>query len=102
MTPPRPPMQPPMPFTLPSALFGNTSDVVVNKFAENPWCADVARLNKQIAKVTLGTITPVTAIGIAAAQMNIAVFRALLLVQPRFIRNPESQPPPMLPKHATK
>ena len=44
----------------------------------------------------------VIAIGMAAAQMNIAVFRALLLVHPRFIRKPESHPPPMLPKHATK
>src|SRR3954452_20280406 len=91
------PMVPPIPTTLPTADRGNISDVVVKRFADQPWCAASAvptsatttqRFLQYGAKIT-GT-TP-------SAHTNIAVLRALFTVHPRSISVEESQPPPTLP-----
>src|SRR5579872_5768519 len=101
-TPPKPPRHPPIPVTEATAALGNTSDVVVNRFADHPWCAATARLNSATARKLSRATTPNPATGIAQAQIAIAVLRALPRGQPCRIKTPENHPPPTLPTSAIR
>src|SRR5216117_2528369 len=100
--PPTAPAMPPRPTTDPTACRGNMSDDSVNRFADQPWCAAVARLISATADhipcaraaKTIGTT--------ASAQPSIAVLRDALTLQPRRISVDDSQPPPTLPISAIK
>src|SRR5213594_1046485 len=100
--PPSPPAQPPMPTTEATVFDGNMSEAVVNRFADHPWWADVARLTSATGRIGLLTNTAVTARGMQAAAKSMAAFRALPASQPLRIRRPEIQPPPTLPKSAAR
>src|SRR5688572_32209376 len=100
--PPNPPTAPPIPTTEPTALLGNTSEVVVNRFADQPWWAAVARLTSATASKALSASTAVAATGMQKAHNAIAVLRAFPFGQPRRIRKPESHPPITLPRSAAK
>src|SRR5688500_19988913 len=100
VAPPSAPAIPPMPTTEPTARRGNISDVVVNRFADQPWWAAAAIPMISTASQRLFTfeakITGVT----ARAQISIAVLRERLIVQPRLMNFDEIQPPPTLPTSA--
>src|SRR5205809_3439565 len=100
--PPTAPAVPPMPTTDPTAWRGNMSDVSVNTLADHPWCAAAARLISATAPHMLRTPEAVTIGTTATAQTSMAVFRAAFTLQPRWISDDESQPPPTLPMSATR
>src|SRR3954463_6171777 len=91
------PAVPPIPTTLPTAARGNISDAVVNRFADQPWCAAVARLTNPTTTHMLVMEGARTTGTTARAHTSMAVLRAALMVQPRSISVDESHPPPMLP-----
>src|SRR4051812_15944088 len=86
-----------MPVTDATAAFGNTSDVVVYRFADHPWCAAVARLTSAIVSTGPFASTHIAATGIQKAQMAIANLRARPISHPRRISAPDIQPPATLP-----
>src|SRR5207249_14173 len=96
-TPPRAPAVPPIPTTLATAARGNMSDAVVNRLADQPWCAAVARLTSATTTHMLfsdgAKITGTT----ARAHASMVVLRAAFTVQPRWIRLDENHPPAILP-----
>ena len=81
---------------------GNMSDVRVNRFADQPWCAAAARPTSSTATQRLVTVDANTIGVTASAQMSIAILRARLTVQPRPMNHDDSQPPPMLPTSAIR
>src|SRR5512139_3551334 len=95
--PPTAPAMPPNPTTEPTAFPGNRSEVVVNRLADQPWCAAAARLMRPTASLRLPAPGASTIGNTEVAQLNIAVLRAALGFQPRLISDPESHPPAMLP-----
>src|ERR1700733_14357831 len=96
-TPPIEPAIPPMPTTAPSARFGNRSDAVVKRFADQPWCAAAASPTIATATHRLSAYETNAIGNTQHAQMNIAVLRAAFTLQPARSSAEESQPPPMLP-----
>src|ERR1035437_8265029 len=91
------PAVPPIPTTLPTAERGNMSDAMVNMLADQPWCADIARLTRPTTGHMLfengASRTGVT----HWAQASMSDFRAALMLQPLLIKLEEIQPPAMLP-----
>src|SRR5882724_8996200 len=100
--PPIAPAMPPMPTTDPTALRGNISEVVVKRFADQPWCAAAASPTRSTAIQTLEAFAANTTGTTASAQINIAVLRARFIVAPRLIIEEESQPPATLPTSAIR
>src|SRR3954463_12286988 len=99
--PPTAPAVPPMPITEPTALRGNMSDGSVYRFADQAWCAAVARLMIATASHRLSTYCA-KKIGVTAtALISMVVLRAALIVQPRSIRREDSQPPRIEPRSDT-
>src|SRR5262245_60819996 len=95
--PPTAPAIPPKPTTDPTACLGNMSDASVNAFADQPWCAAVARLMIATAPQTPWTCVVKTIGTTPIAQTSIAVLRAALTVHPRLMSVDDSHPPPTLP-----
>ena len=83
--PPNEPAIPPTPTSDATARFGNMSDVVVNRFADQAWCAapampistTAARGRRWVTKKIGST---------QQAKMNIPVLRARVTLQPRRVR----------------
>src|SRR5687768_16497449 len=100
--PPTAPAMPPIPTTDPTAYRGNISDVVVKRLHDQPWCAAAAMPISTTATHRFDVCAAKTIGTTARAQINIANLRAALIVQPRLIRDDESQPPPMLPTSARR
>src|SRR5215472_8038012 len=94
---PSEPNIPPNPTTEPTARRGNVSEVRVNKFADQPWCPAAASPIKMTAAHKLDTFAAKMMGTTANAEINMAVLRLVLMVNPRLSRNDESHPPPMLP-----
>src|SRR5947207_3193984 len=94
---PSEPNIPPNPTTEPTARRGKVSEARVNMLADQPWCAASARPIKITADHKLDTLEANTTGTTARAQISMAILRLVLICHPRLIRNPESQPPPMLP-----
>jgi hypothetical protein len=93
---------PPKPTADPTAFLRNMSETVVKRLADQPWCAAVARLIRATATHKLEA-NPVNIIGVThKAQASMAVFRALLTVQPRLMSEEESHPPTTLPRSAKR
>src|SRR5580704_4504014 len=99
-------MAPPIPTTVETAVEGNMSVGVEKRFADQPWCAAAASAMMSVAghglvgKTLLmcGTNTRGSA---SRAMLNMANLRPLLTVWPRFIRQPESEPPKIDPTDET-
>src|SRR5512132_3843042 len=100
--PPTAPAMPPGTGAEPTALRGNTSPTSMNRFADQPWCADAARATSSTDVHRLDDLEAKMIGTTADAQMNMAVLRAALRLQPRLMRAEESQPPPMLPMSAMR
>src|ERR1700761_8294613 len=100
--PPPAPAAPPMPTTVLMAVEGNMSVGVEKRLADHPWWAAAASENNAIAghgfvgnkSCMRGTRRIGTT---ASAQISMANLRPEFTLCPRFIRHPESQPPPMEP-----
>src|SRR6476620_4976685 len=102
VAPPSAPAIPPMPTTEPTARRGNMSEVVVKRLHDHPWCAAAAKPIKPTATQRFFTFET-KMIGVTArAQINIAVLRERLMVQPRLMKVDDSHPPPILPMSATR
>src|SRR5262249_37795751 len=101
-SPPTAPAIPPNPTTDPTAPAGNMSETSVNILADQPWCAAAASPMSKTATHRLVTFDAATIGTTSTAQISIAVFRARLIVQPRRIREEDSQPPPTLPTSAIR
>src|ERR1051325_4882030 len=100
--PPTAPAIPPSPVTEPTAVRGNMSPTSVNRLADQPWCADAVRATSNTEVQRLDDFEAKMIGTTADAQMNMAVLRAALRLQPRLMRAEESQPPPMLPMSAMR
>src|SRR4051812_49266066 len=101
--PPTAPPKPPNPTTDATADRGNESDVVVYRFADQPWCAAAARLiNPTVShifppeNITIDTGTTQT------AHISMVVLRAAVTDQPRASNADDSQPPPIDPTSAAR
>src|SRR5215213_6412484 len=92
--PPIAPAIPPIPTTEPTACFGKVSEEVVKRFADHPWCAAAAIPIKNTAIHKFDVKDAKTIGTTARAQINIAVLRPVLIVQPRLINAEETYPPP--------
>src|SRR5512145_842141 len=84
-TPPNAPNAAPIPTTLPTADRGNMSDVVVNRFADQPWCAAAARLTNPTASQTFFVYGAAISGSTESAHTSIVVFRAALMLHPFLI-----------------
>src|SRR5262249_21739003 len=94
------PTMPPMPTTDAVAFFGKMSETVVNRLADQAWWPPAASAISATATHLLSVkVAKATGI-IDNAQSNKVTLRARFTGQPRLIKNPESQPPMMLPKSA--
>src|SRR6266851_7643340 len=100
--PPTAPAMPPSPVTEPTAVRGNMSPTSVNRLADQPWCAEAARATSSTDVHRLDDFEAKMIGTTAAAQMNMAVLRAALRLQPPLMTADESQPPPMLPMSAMR
>ena len=98
--PPTAPIMPPMPTTEPTACFGNISDEMVKILADQPWCAAAAIPISMTDSHRLDVVEAITIGTTANAQISIATFLDLFIVQPCFIKYPESHPPPIEPTSA--
>src|SRR3954468_22166284 len=95
--PPTAPAVPPMPITEPTALRGKTSEGRVYRLADQAWWAAAARPMMNTADQRPSTYWA-KKIGVtASAQISIVVLRARLIVQPRWIKAEDSQPPAIEP-----
>ena len=91
-----------MPTTEAMAGLGNMSETVVNRFEENPWCADAASPTKKTATHMFDTCVANITGNTHNAHTSIANFRAALTVHPRPSSHDDSQPPPTLPTSAMR
>ena len=71
-----------MPTTEPTACRGKVSDTVLKMLADQPWCAAAARLIRPTATHKLWESGANVTGTMHAAQINIAVLRAALTLQP--------------------
>src|SRR5271154_7534870 len=95
--PPTEPAIPPIPTTAPTALFGNISETVVKRLADQPWWAPAATLRRPIAAHS-EVMLPRVKIGTTMhAQKSMAESRAPVADNPSLRNGVGSQPPPMLP-----
>src|SRR5262249_56028038 len=92
------PGRPPIPVTDAPASFGNVSEVIVYRFADQPWCAAVASPTSAIVTTGPGANAAIAATGIQKAQTAIAVRRARRVSPARPITVPRHQPPPPPPE----
>src|ERR1700693_1578761 len=94
---PTDPAMPPIPTTAPTALRGNISDDVVNRLADQPWCAPAAIPISAMAVHNDLTLAAVQMGTTRDAQTSMAESRAWLGESPRRWKGAGSQPPPILP-----
>src|SRR3954466_2033274 len=85
INPPADPASPPNPVTDATAVFGNMSDTVVNKFADQAWCAAPATPSSTTA-VQGPTLVTKKIGSTQQAKMNIPVLRARVTLHPRPLR----------------
>ena len=90
----------PIPTALPTVRRGNISDANVNRFADHPWCAEVAKLISATTSQRLVENGAYKTGSMHNAQISMVIFLAKLMLDPRLISPEDSQPPPMLPKLA--
>src|SRR6185437_862517 len=100
--PPPAPAAPPIPTTVLIAVDGNMSVGVEKRLADHPWWAAAASENNAMAGQgfdgNIWCMRGTSRMGTTAnAQISMANLRPELTLWPRFIRQPESQPPPMEP-----
>src|SRR5688500_8083326 len=91
-----------MPTTDPTAYLGNMSEASVNRFAEKPWWAAVARPINTTASQRLPVIGAKITGTTQSAQVSNAVLRAAPTDQPRFISHELCQPPATDPTSAIR
>ena len=81
MIPPTEPAIPPMPTTEATARLGNMSETVVNRLADQAWCAAPAMPMSSTAPQALARVTKKIG-STQQAKMNMAVLRARLTLEP--------------------
>src|ERR1700760_4911581 len=101
--PPNAPAHPARPITEATAVRGKQSELIVYRFADQPWCAAVAMPTKATVSQRLPAACGTNATAQTdKAQTSMAVLRAPAGEKPRFNKAPESQPPPIEPMSAAR
>src|SRR5215213_1006133 len=98
---PTAPAIPPKPTTEPTACFGNVSEAVVNRLADQPWCAAAASPTRKTATHMLLSCVTIATGMTHTAQTSSATLRPKLIECPPLMSREESQPPPTEPTSAS-